>query len=143
MHTVQVTAHFSSAHRLARPDWSDEHNAQVYGVCSNKNGHGHNYKLIVEVEGAPDPETAMVTNYVEVAAIVQSEIIDKVDHMNLDIDVPFLHGKVTTTETLLTEFWAILNPLLRTNNAHLSRLTIVEGNGCATSYSHTEKDMSR
>lgn len=134
MHIVRVTAHFSSAHRLAHPAWPDELNDQVYGVCANVNYHGHNYTMEVAVAGDPDPDTAMVVNYVRVMEIVKREIIDVVDHKNLNLDVPFLAGKVTTTETLLTEFWRILDPLLHTKTARLWSITLVEGSGCSTAY---------
>lgn len=134
MHLVRVTARFSSAHRLAHPDWSDEENTAVYGVCSNANYHGHNYTMEVAVAGSPHPQTAMVVNYVTVMDIVKREILDVVDHKNLNEDVPFLWGKVTTTETLLTEFWKILEPPMRSDFARLWSLTLIEGAGCSTSY---------
>ncbi len=134
MHLVHVTSHFSSAHRLAHPDLTDRENAAIYGVCSNPSFHGHNYKLEVTVAGDPDPATALVANYLDIKQIVQKEIIDKVDHKNLNIEVPFLAGKVTTTETLLSEFWRILAPLLRSDRARLYSLTITEGSDYSTSY---------
>ena len=46
---------FSAAHVLARADWSDERNDQVYGKCANPAGHGHDYGLEVTVGGEVDP----------------------------------------------------------------------------------------
>ena len=34
---------FSAAHRLHNPAFSEEKNREVFGVCNNPNGHGHNY----------------------------------------------------------------------------------------------------
>ena len=44
--------HFNAAHRLSLPEWSDEQNVAVFGKCSNPNYHGHNYELVVKIEGA-------------------------------------------------------------------------------------------
>ncbi|MEL6276371.1 MAG: 6-carboxytetrahydropterin synthase, partial [Bacteroidota bacterium] len=50
-------AHFNAAHRIFRPDWSDEKNFEVFGPCSNPHYHGHNYELEVKIVGEVDPET--------------------------------------------------------------------------------------
>ena len=51
---------FNAAHRLFNPNWTDEKNEQVFGKCSNKNWHGHNYTLFVTVEGHVDDDTGYV-----------------------------------------------------------------------------------
>ncbi len=78
--------HFNSAHRLFCPDWSDAENKRVFGACSNPNYHGHNYELIVQVIGYPDPITGFVMNTKELSTIVQEEVISKFDHKNLNLD---------------------------------------------------------
>lgn len=96
---------FSAAHRLSRPDWSEEKNLSVFGKCANPNWHGHNYTLWVTVAGEVNPETGFVANLSEVSAIIQKEIISKVDHKNLNLDVDFMKGKFTSTEVLAMEFF--------------------------------------
>ena len=96
---------FSSAHRLARKDWSNEKNTEVFGKCSNPNWHGHNYILWVTVKGDVNQETGFVTNLSQVSKIVKQYVLDKVDHKNLNEDVDFMKGKLSSTETLAIEIW--------------------------------------
>ena len=85
--TVHRKAHFNAAHRLYRPDWSDEKNFEVFGKCNNPNYHGHNYELIVSVTGEIDPVTGYVYDLGELKRLIRSEIEDAFDHKNLNVDV--------------------------------------------------------
>ena len=85
--TISRKAHFNSAHKLYRPDWSDEKNNKVFGKCSNKNFHGHNYELIVSLTGEVDPETGYVYDIGKLSQIIKSEIEDYLDHKNLNLDI--------------------------------------------------------
>ena len=76
-------AHFNAAHRLHNPDWTDEKNMEVFGVCSNPNYHGHNYELEVKVSGEIDPETGMVLNLAWLADLIKREVEHRFDHKNL------------------------------------------------------------
>ena len=42
---------FSASHRYWLPELSDEENAKAFGGCSIAPGHGHNYELIIAMEG--------------------------------------------------------------------------------------------
>ena len=96
---------FSAAHMLSRPEWSEEKNLEVFGKCSNPNWHGHNYELFVTVKGELNPETGFVVNLSKLGKIVQEKVIKWVDHKNLNIDVPFMKGKLTSTEHLAIAIW--------------------------------------
>jgi len=96
---------FSAAHRLSRGDWSPEKNAEIFGKCSNPNWHGHNYQLTVIVKGEIDPETGFVANLSDISRIIHTQVIEKVDHKNLNLDVDFMKDKFTSTEVLAVEFW--------------------------------------
>ena len=96
---------FSAAHRLARKDWSNEKNNEVFGKCSNPNWHGHNYILWVTVKGEVNLETGFVTNLSDVSNVVKQFVLDKVDHKNLNEDVDFMKDKLSSTETLAIEIW--------------------------------------
>jgi 6-pyruvoyltetrahydropterin/6-carboxytetrahydropterin synthase len=96
---------FSAAHKLSRPDWSEAKNNEVFGKCSNPNWHGHNYVLWVTVKGEVNPETGFVVNLSDVSLIIKDYILDKVDHKNLNSDVDFMKGKLSSTEVLAMEFW--------------------------------------
>lgn len=80
------TEHFSAAHRLHNPRWSVEENEHIYGKCNNPNGHGHNYAWKVVLEGNVDPQTGMVYNLSDLKREM-ADVLLKVDHKNLDLDV--------------------------------------------------------
>ena len=87
MITISRKAHFNAAHKLFRPDWTDEKNKQIFGKCSNENFHGHNYELIVSLTGKVDPETGYVYDMGKLKNIIKSEIEDYLDHKNLNLDI--------------------------------------------------------
>ncbi len=119
--------HFNAAHRLFNPNWSDEKNEEVFGPCANSNWHGHNFELIVTLKGKPDPDTGFVYDLKQLGNLIKKEIIDKVDHKNLNIDVDFMKGKLTSCENLAIEFWKILEPKISlTSNARLHKIHLIE-----------------
>jgi 6-pyruvoyltetrahydropterin/6-carboxytetrahydropterin synthase len=96
---------FSAAHKLSRPEWGAEKNAETFGKCANPNWHGHNYQLTVTVKGDVNPETGFVANLSDVGKILKTKVIDKVDHKNLNLDVDFMKDKLPSTEVLAIEIW--------------------------------------
>lgn len=98
--TVSRKAHFNAAHKLFRPDWSDEKNNQVFGKCSNKNFHGHNYELIISLTGELDHETGYVYDIGKLKAIIKSEIEDYLDHKNLNLDIKEFESLNPTAENI-------------------------------------------
>ena len=121
---------FSAAHRLSRKDWSNAKNAEVFGKCANPNWHGHNYILWVTVKGEVNSETGFVANLTDVSLVVNEFVLDKIDHKNLDEDVDFMHGKLSSTETLAIEIWKqIETPLKKLGcNLHCVKLQETEKN---------------
>lgn len=117
---VYVTrrAHFSAAHRLFNPAFSDERNDAVFDKCNNVNGHGHNYIVDVTVAGSPDPETGYVIDLKQLAAIIDEHVIDRVDHKHLNYDVPFLNGVIPTAENIAVKFWEVLEAAIPTGKLH-------------------------
>lgn len=105
--------HFNAAHKLANPNWSDEKNLEVFGPCANSNWHGHNFELIVTVKGIPNPDTGFIIDLKKLSTLIRSEVIDKVDHKNLNLDVDFMQGKMASTENITIEFWKILAPAIQ------------------------------
>lgn len=107
MPTVRVTrrVHFSAAHRLHNPAFSEERNREVYGLCNNPNWHGHNYELDVTVEGRVDPETGYVLDLKRLRDLVESVVLEDVDHRNLNLEVPWLEGIIPSTENLVVAIW--------------------------------------
>jgi 6-pyruvoyltetrahydropterin/6-carboxytetrahydropterin synthase len=121
---VYVTrkVHFSAAHRLCNPTFTDEKNEAIFDKCNNPNGHGHNYTLEVTVRGIPDPETGYVIDLKLLRDIVEKEIIDKVDHKHLNYDVEFLHGIIPTAENIAIVFWEIIERNLPIGELHSVKL---------------------
>jgi 6-pyruvoyltetrahydropterin/6-carboxytetrahydropterin synthase len=108
--TARLT--FSAAHRLHNPSYDADWNRRTYGKCDNPRGHGHNYAIVVSVKGTIDPETGMVIDLKTLKDIVRRQIIDRVDHTNLNEDVDFLRGVIPTAENLARAFWQQLAPAI-------------------------------
>lgn len=100
--------HFCASHRLFNPDFSDTRNEKVFGICNNQMGHGHNYELEVTVRGEIPKETGMVLDLKKLKDILQREIVNNVDHKNLNHDVDFLKNIIPTAENIAVIFWRIL-----------------------------------
>ena len=115
---------FCASHRLFNPSFSDEKNQDVFGLCNNPNGHGHNYTLEVTVKGEVHPETGMVVDLKSLKKLVQTEIIDKVDHKNLNIDVAFMCNTIPTAENIAIKIWELLQPKIE--NGTLYQLKLYE-----------------
>lgn len=103
--TVSRKAHFNAAHRLYRPDWTDERNEAVFGKCNNPNFHGHNYELIVSVTGDIDPETGYVIDIKVLKDIIKDEVEDAFDHKNLNLDVLEFANLNPTAENIVVVIW--------------------------------------
>jgi 6-pyruvoyltetrahydropterin/6-carboxytetrahydropterin synthase len=101
---------FNAAHQLCDPDLSDEENRRRFGKCANL--HGHNYVLEVVVAGDVDQATGYVLDLKLLSDVIVRRVIADVDHRNLNTDVPWLKGRVPTTENLAQAFWARLKPEL-------------------------------
>jgi 6-pyruvoyltetrahydropterin/6-carboxytetrahydropterin synthase len=117
---------FSAAHRMYRQDWSDEENQKVFGKCSNPNWHGHNYILFITVKGEQSTNHGFVINLNILKQIIKERIIDKVDHKNLNLDVDFMKGMITTTENLAIAIWNDLKPVIEKEGAFLHCVKIEE-----------------
>lgn len=105
--------HFNAAHKLWNETWTAEKNHEIFGKCANENWHGHNYDLYVTVKGEPDEHTGYVCDLKALSDIIKREVTDKLDHKNINLDVPFMKGKMASTENLCIAIWDILNPIIR------------------------------
>ncbi|WP_375446670.1 6-pyruvoyl tetrahydropterin synthase family protein [uncultured Fibrella sp.] len=119
--------HFNAAHRLFNPNWSDERNKEVFGPCANHNWHGHNFELIVTVRGEPDPDTGFVIDLKVLGDVIKREIIEQLDHKNINLDVPFMQGKMASCEILVMEIWRLLEQALAPlSEARLHQIRLYE-----------------
>ncbi len=117
---------FSAAHRLFREEWNDDKNLEIFDKCSYPNWHGHNYVLYVTVKGELNPETGFVVNIKRLSKIIKEEVIVKLDHRNLNLDVDFLKGKMASTENLAMGIWEQLEPTISALGIQLHRIKIEE-----------------
>lgn len=107
--------HFNAAHKLYNPGWSKEKNEEIFGMCANENWHGHNYDLYVTIKGEPDADTGFLMDVKKLKDIIKEQVIVKVDHKNLNLDVDFMQGKMCSTENLSIGIWQQIEPHLPAN----------------------------
>ncbi|RPD97932.1 6-carboxytetrahydropterin synthase [Aureibaculum marinum] len=125
--TVNRKAHFNAAHRLYKPEWSDEKNFSVFGKCSNPKYHGHNYELTVSVTGKVDPETGFVMDMKVLKDLIRKDVEEVFDHKNLNEEVPEFNnvdGLNPTAENIVIVIWNKLRPHINPN--HKLSVTLYE-----------------
>jgi 6-pyruvoyltetrahydropterin/6-carboxytetrahydropterin synthase len=113
---------FSAAHFYHNPNFSAEENRRVFGKCNNPHGHGHNYVLEVTIAGEPDPTTGMVLDLKELKDILQTEVMERMDHRHLNYEVPELAGQIPTCENIAAVIWKLLEPKIKSGKLDRVRL---------------------
>lgn len=103
--SVYRKGHFNAAHRLHVPEWSDEKNREVFGLCNNPNYHGHNYNLTVKVTGEVDPVTGYVIDLKILKDIIYEEVENRFDHRNLNLDTEEFKHLNPTAENIAVVIW--------------------------------------
>jgi 6-pyruvoyltetrahydropterin/6-carboxytetrahydropterin synthase len=117
---------FNAAHRMFHPEWSDEKNMEVYGKCSNPNWHGHNYKLFVTVKGDVNEEIGYLVNLKTVSKIILNDVIENLDHKNINLDVDFMKDIVPSSENLAIAIWKKLEPSIKALGVELHCVKLEE-----------------
>jgi 6-pyruvoyltetrahydropterin/6-carboxytetrahydropterin synthase len=117
---------FDAAHQLCDPRLSVEENRALYGKCINL--HGHRYQLEVIVAGDMDGASGYVVDLKQLADLIKSEIIQHVDHHNLNTDVAWLEGRIPTAENLAMVFFERLRPHITGGTLHTVRVWETEKN---------------
>ena len=117
---------FNAAHRLFRPEFSDEKNLEVFGKCSNPNWHGHNYELFVTLKGEVDPETGFLVNLKALSRLIKHQVIEKIDHKNINLEVDFMQGRMASTENLAVAIWEQLEKPVRELGSQLHSVKVYE-----------------
>ena len=105
MISVTRKSHFNAAHRLHNNNWSDEKNHEFYGLCNNKNYHGHNYDLEVTVSGEIDKESGYL---IDMKYLSDLNVCNKFDHKNLNLDTEEFKDLIPTAENIAVVIWNIL-----------------------------------
>ena len=117
---------FSAAHRMYKKEWSDSKNQEVFGDCSNPNWHGHNYILFVTVKGNINSVTGYLVNLKTLGSIIRENVIQKIDHKNMNMEVDFMNGKVASSENLAVSIWEVLDPKVKMLGVELHKIKIEE-----------------
>jgi 6-pyruvoyltetrahydropterin/6-carboxytetrahydropterin synthase len=117
---------FNAAHRLFKPEWDDQQNLEVFGKCSNPKWHGHNYVLYVTVKGEVDPETGFLVNLKDLSKIINQFVIEKLDHKNINLEVDFMAGRISSTENLAIGIWEQLESHISELGANLHCVRVFE-----------------
>lgn len=119
---------FAAAHRLFRSELSDEDNEKIFGKCSNPNWHGHNYTLEVTVAGEVDPNTGFVLDLKMLKNIIIENVINHVDHKNLNVDTEFMKGLIPTSENICIAIWKQLVDKIPNGKLYSVKLYETENN---------------
>ncbi len=125
---------FNAAHKLCREDWSEEKNKEVFGKCSNKNWHGHNFTIYVTVKGIPNPETGFIIHLSDLSDILNQKVIEPIDHKNLNVDVDFMKGIMPSIENLIIEIWKQIEGSIVEKGGELVKIKLIETNNNFVEY---------
>ncbi|MCH1457970.1 MAG: 6-carboxytetrahydropterin synthase, partial [Synechococcus sp. MOX_bin73] len=123
---LTIRTHFAAAHRLARPELSQEENEQIYGKCARPHGHGHNYLVDITVRGSIDPRTGMVCDLSSLQRLVDDLVVEPFDHTFLNKDVPFFAECVPTAENIALHIADRLSSPIKAIGAQLHKVRLQE-----------------
>lgn len=113
--TVIRKEHFNAAHRLHNNKWSDEKNIEIFGKCNNPNYHGHNYDLDVMVTGEINSETGYLIDMKILSDINKSEVLNYMDHKNLNLDISEFKELNPTAENIAIIIYNRINHKINSN----------------------------
>lgn len=139
MVTVTRRFEFSAAHRYWRAEWSQEQNERVFGKCTSRYGHGHNYTLEVTISGPVDPVTGMLMNISDLKALVGG-VLDEFDHKHLNEDTPYFKELIPTTENIVQVLWRLIVPILP-QGVRLAKLRLYEMSDLWAEYTGTQEGL--
>ncbi len=123
---LNISTHFSAAHRLALPTLTLEQNSEIYGLCARVNGHGHNYHLEVTVKGQIDPRTGMLVDLVQLKDAIETHVVKPFDHTFLNKDIPYFAEVVPTAENIAVHIRDLLRDPIKEIGASLHKVKLIE-----------------
>ncbi|UCH10326.1 MAG: 6-carboxytetrahydropterin synthase [Fidelibacterota bacterium] len=94
---------FCAAHRYHNTEWTEEQNRAIFGADHKL--HGHNYDLEVSLTGPVDPATGFIADLQKVKEIVETRVIDQLDHAQIDMDIPWFKERQPSSENLVLYIW--------------------------------------
>lgn len=119
---IQLTQQFefSAAHRLHCESMSEEENAATFGKCNNRAGHGHNYVVEVSVTGNKSIGTG------QLAKIVNRNVIDPLDHKNLNEDIEYFSNVNPSVENICAALFEWLKDDIESTGSKLTEVKVFE-----------------
>ncbi len=120
---------FAATHKLWSDSFSEQQNREMFGKCANPTGHGHNYIVEVTIRTAADGPAFRIGEFEQV---VDSQLMQLVDHKNLNLDVPIFSTKPPTVENIAIFAWERL--AARFAPAQLNCVTVWESDRTYCSY---------
>ncbi len=123
---LTIRTHFAAAHRLARPELSQEENESIYGKCARPHGHGHNYLLDVTVKGEIHPRTGMICDLGKLQNLVEDLIVEAFDHTFLNKDISFFVSCVPTAENIALHISDLLEKPIKGIGVSLHKIRLQE-----------------
>lgn len=142
MKIVSVTRRerFSASHRLFNPYWDEKKNEEIFGKCSNKNWHGHNYILYVTVSGVVLRETGYVIDLKKLSDIIKERVINKLDHANLNLEVDFMKDAITSSENIAIKIFQELENDIKDLGCKLQKVKLEETENNYVEYYGKQQD---
>ena len=127
--------HFCASHKYGNDYWNEEKNYEVFG--KDYNNHGHNYILEVSMTGPVNPETGWLADLQHVNKVVKSNVVNILDHSQIEQDIPWFKGKQPSSEVLVVWIWQQIVKNLE--GAKLYKIRLVETPTIHTDYYGPEK----
>jgi len=119
---------------MYKDNLTDEENLALYGKCANPNWHGHNYVLYVTVKGDVSEESGYLVDASTLSEIINRQVVEKIDHKNINLDVAFMRGKIVSTENLAIAIWEVLEPHIKKLGITLHCIKLEETENNAIEY---------
>tara|TARA_B100000900_G_C20370181_1_gene630059 strand:- start:67 stop:501 length:435 start_codon:yes stop_codon:yes gene_type:complete len=123
---------FCAAHKYWNKNWSDKKNNEVFG--EDVRNHGHNYVLRITVKGEINTESGFLVDLGWLNNIIKKEIINILDHSQIDEDIPWFKDKSPSTENLVIFMWEKIHPYFAEKDFHLHKIFIRETPTIFTEY---------
>ena len=116
---------FCAAHRLHNPQLSEDENRRTYGKCNNPHWHGHNYEVQVTLRGESN-SSGLLLGLPVFEKIVSEFAIQKLDHKNLNTEVPEFRDLIPTVENIAMVIFRMLKNCFTGVGAQLASVTVWE-----------------
>ncbi len=120
--TLTSIFEFAASHRLNDPTRTPAENQSFFGKCNKLNGHGHNYRIAVSI-AIPSEHTFGMA---ELEEVVDRVIIERFDHMNLNIDCPEFRATNPSVEHIAAVCFDLLKEPLLNHDAELKSVRLWE-----------------